>query len=329
MGEHIDDTPPPPDQPIIRQAMAFNWDKAPAAASVPTYQASAPAKPIASNYYLPGQAPLPTPAPASAPPPAFVAPSQIHASTPVPLSQGLQPPLQPPPTTQLPPSSRKNSSSRKKKSDGTTRHFNDQFSTQTGRFRLGSAPVQPQMAQTKAAQPPPTSYGPGPYSSMYRMETNAPTSVVVNTVLAQPAPKSRKTTQTSRSTTSNAASSSTGPSPAHTSQSKASGSKQTSTKNRSSTKQGTSQRQSGRTKDPSGSQTQYYRRDYEKDTSTHASSSNTRTSSKGRSQGSATPTSRYGSQPPHTQEAPSPSLSTATLNTNSGDNHASSTGRSG
>ncbi|TFK44801.1 hypothetical protein BDQ12DRAFT_673598 [Crucibulum laeve] len=48
-----DDTPPPPERPIIRQAVAFS--AAPAAVTVNTYEASIPAAPTHNIFFLPGQ----------------------------------------------------------------------------------------------------------------------------------------------------------------------------------------------------------------------------------------------------------------------------------
>ncbi|KZP18694.1 hypothetical protein FIBSPDRAFT_1045998 [Athelia psychrophila] len=148
-GEFIDDTPPPEGQPIIRQAVAFNWNQT-VTANVPTYMAIPPA-PVAT-YYLPGQIPV-----ATATPPSHIN-GYIH---PIPAQRSLSPPRPAPPTQSTP---RPNPNPRKKKTE-KPRHFNDSFAAQTGRFKVGPGFVH----EPEAAQAPATRRGSGPYSSMYRM----------------------------------------------------------------------------------------------------------------------------------------------------------------
>jgi hypothetical protein len=310
VGEHIDDTPPPEGQPIVRQAMAFNWDKS-AAATVPTYSASAPAKPTV-NYFLPGQAPTVGPSP-----------TPVDQSLPAPTSaqRSLSPPCPP-----SPPTRRKAPSSRKKKSEGKIRHFNDQFSSQTGRFKVGPGFVH----DPKAVEPLPVNHGSGPYSSMYRMGTDSSSTSMTpiggNMLTAPPqaAPHQAARTGYPPMGTTSHGSSSAEPSrstdmttPA--SQRKASTSKSSSSKHRNSTK----------LSQTSEANHQYYRRDYEKDQNPHGSSKEKQKalrSLKGRSKESASSTPRSRSRP---HDSASPALSTTTLHTNPGDNHASSPDRSG
>jgi hypothetical protein len=309
VGEHIDDTPPPEGQPILRQAVAFNWDKA--AAPVQTY--SAPAKP-AANYFLPGQAPVagPSRTPAGPVPPA--ATSSQRSPSPAPSRQ-------PPP----PPTRRKSTpSSRKKKSETKTRHFNDEFSYQTGRFKVGPGFVN----DPQAVGPPPIVHGTGPYSSMYRMGVDAPgapmTAAVSASVTPAPLRPSSKSHQPANTYNPTASPSMTTPAP----QPKASGSKTpSSSKHRSSAKQSTTQRHPQQTNQASTVNPQYYRRDYDRDDSMQGSSREkpgASGSSRRRPNDSSMP--RTDSQP---RDAPSPSPSTTTLQTNPGDNHTTSPGQDG
>ena len=123
---------------MIRQAVAFSWDTSSSITSAPgninTYQASLPPKPTPYGaYFLPGQE--------------------------VPVTS------QPPP---LPKSKNGSGASKSKKVGGSTkkvRHFDDEFSSQTGSFRLKEY-------DPTASTVPPTTFGTGPYSSLYRASTS-------------------------------------------------------------------------------------------------------------------------------------------------------------
>lgn len=124
-----DDTPPPPERPLLRQPVGFAWNNSLSLSTAPsdlnTYQASLPVTASSSSaVFLPGQAvpslPLPTP-------------------------------------------KSKSKGSRTKKSDGTSvkkRRIAD-YPGQTGRFRLPAYDPTPSTS-------PPIHHGQGPYSSMYR-----------------------------------------------------------------------------------------------------------------------------------------------------------------
>lgn len=308
VGEHIDDTPPPEGQPILRQPVAFNWDKA--TAPIQTY--SAPAKP-AVNYFLPGQAPVagPSRTPAGPAPPAATSSQRLPSPSP-----SWQPP--PPPNRRKP-----TSSSRKKKSETKTRHFNDEFSYQTGRFKVGPGFVN----DPQAVEPPPIVHGTGPYSSMYRMGVDppgAPMTAAISASVSPVPPQPSKPHQPANTYHPTASSSMTTPA----SQPKASGIKTpSSSKHRSSAKQSTTQRHPEQTNQASTVKPQYYRRDYDRDDNMQGSSRETpgaSGTSRARPKESSIP--RTDSQP---RDAPSPSLSSITLQNNSGDNYASSPGQDG
>jgi hypothetical protein len=252
-------------------------------------------KPAATNYFLPGQAP------ATALPPTAASKPQ-----PTPTSNQRSPS---PPTHRKPP--------RKKKPEGKIRHFNDEFSSQTGRFKVGGF-----VNDLKAAQLPAVHRGTGPYSSMYRMgahPSDTPVNLLPGAMSPAPSQGASTTHQAAAaryplvSTTASASSSRPAPSSNLGVQSKASGSK-TSSKHRSSTTQSTTERPPGQ---PSEVNPQYYRRDYERD--------GNRSSSKGKepsraSKDGASLTSRSNSYPQD-------SASSLNTNPNSGDNHASSSSR--
>jgi len=282
---------------VIRQAVAFNWDKT-AAAKVQTYQATVSAKP--ASHFLPGQAPVTVPVPVSVP-----------APTPAPARpQTTGPPL---PSPQPLPSSaktaaRRTSSSRRKKAEGKARHFNDQFPTQTGRFKINTEPVHNPAVQ----QPPPMTRGSGPYSSMYRMVPDSPRTLMSSVSgSVSPAPSLQASSSRSKGQSFGDSQSSAGPSRSassnHVTSSvhpKTSSSKSSSSKFRSSTKQSTVHQQSVQPNQSSGSK--YYRRDYGRDSGTYSPSSNSNT------------------HPSHYRETASPSLSITTQHTNPGDNNTSS-----
>lgn len=318
VGEHIDDTPPPEGQPVIRQAVAFKT----AATQVQTYQATLPAK--QPSCFLPGQAPVAVPPPPSTPTSVPI----IPVSAPTPLSLPVPVPLvpatasthtqtnQPQFSSQRFPSStkastRKTSSSRRKKAEGKARHFNDQFSTQTGRFKVSSEPVHDPTAVQRTA---PTTYGSGPYSSMYRMVTDSPGTITTSVAgSVSPAPSLPSSGRSSGGNYSSAgpsrstASLSYATSPA---QPRASGSKSSTSGRRDSTRQNTVHQQPVQPSQTSGSQ--YYRRDYDRDSSMYGSSSNGNTH-----------------RPLNPRETTSQSVSATTQRTNPGDNNASSSRQSG
>lgn len=115
-----DDTPPPPERPIIRQAVAFSATLQ--APSISTYQASLPTVAPKKNYFLPGQE--------------------------VPANPGTV---------------MDSKSSKTKKTGGSAKRAKraDDFSGQTGRFRLQTYDPTPNFD-------PPMAHGQGPYSSLYR-----------------------------------------------------------------------------------------------------------------------------------------------------------------
>lgn len=326
VGDHIDDTPPPPDAPVIRQAMAFNWDKG----NVPTYQATvAPPKKGPFNYFLPGQAPISasppsstsTLVPATAPSPT---PTLHTTYSPTP-SPAVQPSPSPAPSSRSAPRRKAVSVSslstpRNKKSEGKARHFNDKFANQTGRFKIGA----PSSQDSEGSQRPAITHGSGPYSSMYRMEMGSPVIQVASgsSAPSQPSSRSRKAAQTHQTSTSGASHSQPGARPsnagtvasfgASTPQPKASGSKSSTSKHRSSTKQSA-------TNPAPSSHPQHYRHDYERENASHTTSRNGQNSNT-RSQASVASTPRHHSHP--REAASSPSLSNTTLHTTSGENLA-------
>lgn len=113
-----DDTPPPPERPIIRQAVAFSATLQ-APPSISTYQASLPAVAPKKTYFLPGQE--------------------------VPANPGTV--MDPKPSKIRGPAKRAKRA--------------DEFSGQTGRFRLETYDPTPNFD-------PPMAHGQGPYSSLYR-----------------------------------------------------------------------------------------------------------------------------------------------------------------
>jgi hypothetical protein len=139
---------PPPEGPIIRQAVAFSWDASTAAAQVNTYQASLPPKP---SHFLPGQEVGNIPST-----PATPAPRERNA---------------------------------KHKAKSKARHFNDEFSSQTGSFRLKGYINNPNASSLE----PLTCHGAGPYSSMYRAAVQTPGRAVSITGIPSPAPTSLST----------------------------------------------------------------------------------------------------------------------------------------
>lgn len=121
-----DDTPPPPERPIIRQAVAFSATLQ-APPSISTYQASLPAVAPKKAYFLPGQE--------------------------VPANPGTV-------MDSKPSKTKKTGAKRAKRADN--------FSGQTGRFRLQAYDPTPNFD-------PPMAHGQGPYSSLYRYTSEAPT----------------------------------------------------------------------------------------------------------------------------------------------------------
>ena len=313
-GEHIDDTPPPAGQPIIRQAVAFNLGQA-SAASVQTYSAPTAPKPV--SYFLPGQAPVAGPS---------SAPVDEPLPTPTLTQRSRSPSWAPPPATQP------KSFSKKKKTEGKKRHFNDAFSSQTGRFKVGPGFIH----DPKALTPPLANRVTGPYSSMYRM--GADTTDTLATSLAgsgTPAPHSNSHQAASTSaghppvgatlSDSSAARRSTVSSDMTypSSQPRTSGSKMPSSKHRSSIKQSTSQRQLGQTSQASETNPQYYHRDSERGNDV-LPALNGKEKASGRSQHASSSKPRT-----HTQDPHSPSRSAITQHTSSGDNHTNSAPRTG
>lgn len=318
VSDHTDHTSPI--APVIRQAVAFNWDKG----GVSTYQASvAQPKNGPLPYFLPGQvvsistssststlvpatSPEPTPTLhatySSSPPSPAVHPSTSPASS----SQSV-------PRKKVKPSS-SSSPSRNKKSESKARHFNDNFADQTGRFKIGTS----YSHDSEGSQHPPITHGSGPYSSMYRMEMGPPVPQAVNKSSASPQRSSisRQATQKPQVATNGQSdiSPSNGETVVNVSsptlQPKAPRSKVSTSKRRSPTKQDA-------TDLASSLPSQHYRRDYEREHPIDATSRNTQNLN-GRSQASVASTPQH---QPHPHEAVSyPSLSNTTLHTTSGEN---------
>jgi hypothetical protein len=141
----VDDDTPPPENPPLIRK-AVAFSWNTATAPSNTYEATV--TPTPPSHFLPGQAPS---QPSPPPPPA--------------------------PTKKPTPS--------KQKAGRKTRHFNDEFSSQTGRMRLKNY-----VNDVREPSAPPICHGSGPYSSMYRATSDTTT---MSMLLGQSSPEAQTT----------------------------------------------------------------------------------------------------------------------------------------